>query len=38
VHELLGSCRGAFGAGPLVMPVVAMNERHGVHGFVSLCR
>jgi hypothetical protein len=34
---LLGSCRGAFGAGPLSMPFVAMNSRHGVSEFVSLC-
>jgi hypothetical protein len=31
----LMSC--AFGAGPHAMPVVAMNGRHGVRGFVSLC-
>jgi hypothetical protein len=37
VHELLGSCRSAFGAGPLVVLVIVMNVRHSVCGFVSLC-
>jgi hypothetical protein len=37
VHGLLGSYRGAFGVGPLAMPVVAMNRRHDMRGFVSLC-
>ena len=34
---VVGYCRGAFGAGALAMSVGAMNRRHGVHGFVSLC-